>query len=162
MLELASSDLEFCCSRVLMTPSGFCHTAWGEVERKCVVTCSGHLFRVHFILLTRLPVSAAADVLTIENARSDDAMIRSLHNSGYSRDIGAGVYDVHSPVVPTVKFMASRVQNFVNTGILEKDARRIWVNPDCGLKTRAWKEVVPSLKNMVEAAKAMRAVVAGA
>ena len=46
----------------------------------------------------------------------------------------------------------------MDTGILEKDARRIWVNPDCGLMTRAWKEVVPSLKNMVSAAKALREV----
>jgi 5-methyltetrahydropteroyltriglutamate--homocysteine methyltransferase len=106
------------------------------------------------------PLPAAADVLTIENARSDDAMIKALRNAGYSRDLGAGVYDVHSPVIPTVDFMASKVQNFVNTGILDKDARRIWVNPDCGLKTRAWKEVVPSLKNMVDAAKVMRAVTA--
>lgn len=104
--------------------------------------------------------SCAADVLTIENARSDDAMIKSLRNAGYSRDIGAGVYDVHSPIVPTVDFMASRVKSFMSTGILDKDARRIWVNPDCGLKTRNWKEVVPSLKNMVDAAKAMRAVAA--
>lgn len=100
----------------------------------------------------------AADVLTIENARSDDAMIKALRNAGYGKDIGAGVYDVHSPVVPTVDFMTSKVQNFMDTGILEKDARRIWVNPDCGLKTRAWKEVVPSLKNMVDAAKTMRQV----
>jgi 5-methyltetrahydropteroyltriglutamate--homocysteine methyltransferase len=104
--------------------------------------------------------SHAADVLTIENARSDDAMIHALRDAGYSRDLGAGVYDVHSPVVPSVDFMASRLKSFVNTGILEKDARRIWVNPDCGLKTRAWKEVVPSLKNMVEAAKVMRAACA--
>ena len=102
----------------------------------------------------------AADVLTIENARSDDEMIRCLQRAGYGKDIGAGVYDVHSPVVPSVDFMTSKVRNFMATGILQSDARRIWVNPDCGLKTRNWKEVVPSLKNMVDAAKAMRTVCA--
>jgi 5-methyltetrahydropteroyltriglutamate--homocysteine methyltransferase len=85
-------------------------------------------------------------------------MILALQKAGYSRDLGAGVYDVHSPVVPTVKSMTTKVQSFVSTGILEKDARRIWVNPDCGLKTRNWNEVVPALKNMVDAAKALRAV----
>ena len=98
----------------------------------------------------------AADVLTIENARSSDEMIRILQRTGYAKDLGAGIYDVHSPIVPSITYLKNRVQNFLEIGILEKDARRIWVNPDCGLKTRSWKEVKPSLKNMVDAAKAMR------
>jgi 5-methyltetrahydropteroyltriglutamate--homocysteine methyltransferase len=98
----------------------------------------------------------AADVLTIENSRSGNAMIEALNKAGYKRDIGPGVYDVHSPVVPTVDFMADKLAGFVSTGILGKDARRIWVNPDCGLKTRDWKEVLPSLRNMVQAAEVMR------
>jgi 5-methyltetrahydropteroyltriglutamate--homocysteine methyltransferase len=70
----------------------------------------------------------------------------------YPNDIGPGVYDIHSPRVPTVEEM---------TGLLSKaqevlEARQIWVNPDCGLKTRAWEEVDPSLRNMVAAAKEMR------
>jgi 5-methyltetrahydropteroyltriglutamate--homocysteine methyltransferase len=101
-------------------------------------------------------VSPAADVLTIENARSDNEMIHALHKSGYARDIGAGVYDVHSPVVPSVDFLTTKVQSFMDTGILGCDARRIWLNPDCGLKTRDWKEVLPSLRNMVQAAATLR------
>lgn len=96
-------------------------------------------------------------MLTIENSRSGDAMIRALNDAGYSRDLGAGVYDVHSPVVPTVDFVKTKVESFVATGILEKDPRRIWVNPDCGLKTRDWKEVLPSLRNLVAAAQTLRA-----
>lgn len=99
----------------------------------------------------------AADVLTIENSRSDNEMVVALAAAGYARDLGPGVYDVHSPVVPTTAFMQSKVASFVDTGVLGRDARRIWVNPDCGLKTRRWAEVIPSLRNMVTAAAEARA-----
>jgi len=100
---------------------------------------------------------SAADVLTIENSRSDDEMIRALSSYGYQRDIGPGVYDIHSPVVPTVDFILRKIESFVKSGILKGDRiHRIHVNPDCGLKTRRWEEVIPSLRNMVEAAKAAR------
>ncbi|GMH38377.1 hypothetical protein BSKO_06261 [Bryopsis sp. KO-2023] len=98
-----------------------------------------------------------ADVLTIENSRSDNEMIHALAKYNYSRDIGAGCYDVHSPVVPTVAFLAGKIRSFFKeTDILKGHPERIWVNPDCGLKTRNWKEVVPALKNMVEAAHIVR------
>ncbi|KAI0563769.1 5-methyltetrahydropteroyltriglutamate--homocysteine methyltransferase [Gracilaria domingensis] len=100
-----------------------------------------------------------ADVLTIENSRSGDEMLLALAKYGYSRDIGPGVYDIHSPVVPKTETMASRIKLFKECG-LRSD--RIWVNPDCGLKTRKWKEVLPSLTNMVEAAKMARSECAGA
>lgn len=95
-----------------------------------------------------------ADVLTIENSRSDNAMLLALAHSKYGRDIGAGVYDVHSPVVPTVEFIRSRIASFVDSGVLggAAGADRIWVNPDCGLKTRAWPETIAALRNMVTAA----------
>ncbi|PXF47408.1 5-methyltetrahydropteroyltriglutamate--homocysteine methyltransferase [Gracilariopsis chorda] len=94
-----------------------------------------------------------ADVLTIENSRSGDEMLVALAKYGYSRDIGPGVYDIHSPVVPKTATMASRIKLFKECGLASE---RIWVNPDCGLKTRKWKEVLPSLTNMVEAAKIAR------
>ncbi|MEW5320201.1 MAG: hypothetical protein WDW38_011293 [Sanguina aurantia] len=97
-----------------------------------------------------------ADVLTIENSRSDDAMVRALASAQYVRDIGPGVYDVHSPVVPTVEFMVSKMREFQATGILAGRPECLWVNPDCGLKTRAWSETIASLKNMVEAAAVVR------
>jgi 5-methyltetrahydropteroyltriglutamate--homocysteine methyltransferase len=102
-----------------------------------------------------------ADVLTIENSRSSNEMVIALAEYGYSRDLGPGVYDVHSPVVPTVEFMAEKLRSFLKTGILGGDATRIHVNPDCGLKTRRWEEVVPALKNMVEAARQVRAEISG-
>ncbi|CAN8072508.1 unnamed protein product [Agarophyton chilense] len=95
-----------------------------------------------------------ADVLTIENSRSGDEMLLALAKYGYSRDIGPGVYDIHSPVVPKTETMASRIKLFKECGL---SSERIWVNPDCGLKTRKWKEVLPSLTSMVEAAKVARA-----
>jgi 5-methyltetrahydropteroyltriglutamate--homocysteine methyltransferase len=98
-----------------------------------------------------------ADVLTIENSRSSNEMVIALAEYGYSRDLGPGVYDVHSPVVPTVEFMAEKLRSFLKTGILGGDATRIHVNPDCGLKTRRWEEVIPAIRNMVEAARQVRA-----
>eukprot|EP00877_Chromochloris_zofingiensis_P007127 jgi/Chrzof1/2668/Cz11g24160.t1 len=102
-----------------------------------------------------------ADVLTIENSRSDDEMVKALANAKYSKDLGPGVYDVHSPVVPTVEFMADKIESFINTGVLKGRPEHIWINPDCGLKTRRWEEVIPSLRNMVAASKALRAKVTG-
>jgi 5-methyltetrahydropteroyltriglutamate--homocysteine methyltransferase len=110
----------------------------------------------------KLRRARAADVLTIENSRSGDAMLHALTKAGYSRDVGPGVYDVHSPVVPTTDFVRSKVESFVKTGIVAGDARRIWINPDCGLKTRGWAEVLPSLRNLVRAAEALRATVPAA
>eukprot|EP00871_Galdieria_phlegrea_P001567 jgi/Galph1/2410/GphlegSOOS_G1053.1 len=94
-----------------------------------------------------------ADVLTIENSRSDDAMLRALAKYGYARDIGPGVYDVHSPAVPTIEFLTKKLEGFKKSGI---PLERLWVNPDCGLKTRQWEEVIPSLRNMVDVSKKIR------
>ncbi|KAL6745237.1 cobalamin-independent methionine synthase [Haematococcus lacustris] len=103
-----------------------------------------------------------ADVLTIENSRSSDEMIRALAAAQYGRDIGPGVYDVHSPVVPTVEFMKEKIRSFVASGILggAAGATRVWVNPDCGLKTRGWDETIGSLRNMVQASAEVRAELA--
>ncbi|CAK0780359.1 hypothetical protein CVIRNUC_005025 [Coccomyxa viridis] len=97
-----------------------------------------------------------ADVLTIENSRSGDEMLRALAKYGYSRDIGAGVYDVHSPVVPPVDFIEKKIKTFLDVGLLGGNKNLLWVNPDCGLKTREWSQVLPSLENMVAAAKKLR------
>ncbi|KAG2448374.1 hypothetical protein HYH02_006956 [Chlamydomonas schloesseri] len=100
-----------------------------------------------------------ADVLTIENSRSDNAMMAALAAAGYGRDIGPGVYDVHSPVVPSVEFIKSRIRSFIDSGILSGRYDRVWVNPDCGLKTRGWPETIAALRNMVTAAAEARAEV---
>jgi 5-methyltetrahydropteroyltriglutamate--homocysteine methyltransferase len=93
-----------------------------------------------------------ADVLLIENARSDEALLEVFRDYRYGRDIGPGVYDIHSPRIPSVEEIVDRIR--ASLGVLP--AERLWVNPDCGLKTRAWEEVVPALENMVAAAERAR------
>ncbi|HHP7230578.1 MAG TPA: 5-methyltetrahydropteroyltriglutamate--homocysteine S-methyltransferase [Xenococcaceae cyanobacterium] len=93
-----------------------------------------------------------ADVLSIENSRSNNQTLLEITDAGYKHQVGNGVYDIHSPVVPTTEQLVSQLQ----AGIANLPVQQIWVNPDCGLKTRRWSEVVPSLKNMVEATKKLR------
>ncbi|GAX84629.1 hypothetical protein CEUSTIGMA_g12050.t1 [Chlamydomonas eustigma] len=97
-----------------------------------------------------------ADVLTIENSRSGNEMVTALAESGYTRDVGPGVYDVHSPQVPPVDFVKAKIKSFMDSGILAGQPDRLWVNPDCGLKTRAWPETIAALRNMVQAAEECR------
>jgi len=94
-----------------------------------------------------------ADVLLIENARSDSELLEVFRKFGYERDIGPGVYDIHSPRVPSTEEIAGRIR--ATLGVLDPD--RVWVNPDCGLKTRRYEEVVPALGHLVEAATRVRA-----
>lgn len=101
-----------------------------------------------------LPAIAAmdADVITIETSRSDMELLRGFGDFNYPNEIGPGVYDIHSPRVPSEAEM---------TRLLEKAAQvippsNLWVNPDCGLKTRGWPETEAALLNMVTAAKALR------
>ncbi|BAZ18228.1 5-methyltetrahydropteroyltriglutamate--homocysteine S-methyltransferase (plasmid) [Calothrix sp. NIES-4071] len=96
-----------------------------------------------------------ADVISIENSRSSNQTLREITEGGYSHQVGNGVYDIHSPVVPTTEQILQQLQ----TGIANLPLKQIWVNPDCGLKTRRWAEVVPALKNMVEATKILRSKV---
>ena len=93
-----------------------------------------------------------ADVTSIEAARSRMELVRDLDQAGYGREIGLGVYDIHSPLVPPPDEMATLL-----TEALEAvGPARLWVNPDCGLKTRDYPEVVASLRNMVAAARTVR------
>jgi 5-methyltetrahydropteroyltriglutamate--homocysteine methyltransferase len=93
-----------------------------------------------------------ADVLLIEAARSRMELLHDWEKTGYTNDIGPGVYDIHSPRVPSTEEMIELLHEAAR--VLRPE--QIWVNPDCGLKTRAWDEVEPSLRNMVEAAKQLR------
>ncbi|CAN1271742.1 5-methyltetrahydropteroyltriglutamate--homocysteine methyltransferase [Linum perenne] len=94
-----------------------------------------------------------ADVITIENSRSDEKLL-SVFREGvkYGAGIGPGVYDIHSPRIPSTEEIADRVNKML--AVLEKNV--LWVNPDCGLKTRKYAEVKPALQAMVEAAKLLR------
>src|SRR6266550_693110 len=93
-----------------------------------------------------------ADVISIENARSGSELLQGLEQYKYPNEIGPGVYDIHSPRVPSTAEIAGALKSM--TRVL--DDAQIWVNPDCGLKTRGWEETLAALKNMVAAAKAMR------
>ncbi|MCA2919180.1 MAG: 5-methyltetrahydropteroyltriglutamate--homocysteine S-methyltransferase [Microcystis sp. M015S1] len=95
-----------------------------------------------------------ADVITIETSRSDMDLLDAFVKFQYPNDIGPGVYDIHSPRTPQVPEMI-RLLKKASTVI---PAERLWINPDCGLKTRQWSEVVPALKNMVQAAQTIRQV----
>jgi 5-methyltetrahydropteroyltriglutamate--homocysteine methyltransferase len=93
-----------------------------------------------------------ADVNLIEAARSRMELLHDWEKTRYANDIGPGVYDIHSPRVPSTDEMVELLREAAR--VLRPE--QIWVNPDCGLKTRAWDEVEPSLRNMVEAAKQLR------
>jgi 5-methyltetrahydropteroyltriglutamate--homocysteine methyltransferase len=97
-----------------------------------------------------------ADVISIESARSAMDLLNSFSGEGYVNDIGLGVYDIHSPRVPSVSEMLTHLRHALR--VLEP--AQVWVNPDCGLKTRAWDEVIPALRNMVQAAVLARAELA--
>ncbi|WP_457596143.1 5-methyltetrahydropteroyltriglutamate--homocysteine S-methyltransferase [Hydrogenimonas sp.] len=93
-----------------------------------------------------------ADVISIETARSGNVLLRVFKNHGYEKEIGPGVYDIHSPRVPSVEEIEKQIEALLEV----LPARQLWINPDCGLKTRRWEEVKPSLKNMVEATRNVR------
>ncbi|NAW33481.1 5-methyltetrahydropteroyltriglutamate--homocysteine S-methyltransferase [Halomonas alimentaria] len=93
-----------------------------------------------------------ADVITIETSRSDMELLDAFHDFAYPNEIGPGVYDIHSPNVPEVEAMVALIEKAAE----RIPAERLWVNPDCGLKTRRWEEVAPALANMVEAAQRLR------
>ncbi|QDT19126.1 5-methyltetrahydropteroyltriglutamate--homocysteine S-methyltransferase [Gimesia chilikensis] len=94
-----------------------------------------------------------ADVISIETSRSNMELLDAFVQYQYPNEIGPGVYDIHSPRVPTVK----SIEYLLEKALEVLQPRQLWVNPDCGLKTRKWEEVKPSLENMVAAAQQLRA-----
>ncbi|OEV09538.1 5-methyltetrahydropteroyltriglutamate--homocysteine S-methyltransferase [Streptomyces nanshensis] len=98
-----------------------------------------------------------ADVISLESARSHMQVARELAAHGYPREAGPGVYDIHSPRVPS----ADEAAALLRKGLEAIPAERLWVNPDCGLKTRGWPETRASLENLVAAARTVRAELPG-
>ncbi|TKI07138.1 5-methyltetrahydropteroyltriglutamate--homocysteine S-methyltransferase [Martelella alba] len=94
-----------------------------------------------------------ADVITIETSRSDMELLETFQAFDYPNEIGPGVYDIHSPNVPSEDWILDLLRKAAEC----IPAERLWVNPDCGLKTRAWPETRQSLLNMVNAARRLRA-----
>ncbi|MEV5510134.1 5-methyltetrahydropteroyltriglutamate--homocysteine S-methyltransferase [Streptomyces orinoci] len=93
-----------------------------------------------------------ADVISLEAARSHMRVADELATAGYPREVGPGVYDIHSPRVPG----AGEIADLLRKGLAAIPAGRLWVNPDCGLKTRGWAEVRAALENLVAAARTVR------
>jgi 5-methyltetrahydropteroyltriglutamate--homocysteine methyltransferase len=94
-----------------------------------------------------------ADVITIETSRSDMELLDVFDHFKYPNEIGPGVYDIHSPNIPTQE----QIVQLMKKAAERIPAERLWVNPDCGLKTRQWPEVMAALANMVAAARSLRA-----
>jgi 5-methyltetrahydropteroyltriglutamate--homocysteine methyltransferase len=93
-----------------------------------------------------------ADVITIETSRSNMELLDAFEAFDYPNEIGPGVYDIHSPNIPSEQWM----EQLVKRASTQIPKERLWINPDCGLKTRGWDETEKSLKNMVNVAKKLR------
>jgi 5-methyltetrahydropteroyltriglutamate--homocysteine methyltransferase len=97
-----------------------------------------------------------ADVISIESARSRMELLNAFESYRYPHEIGPGVYDIHSPRVPT----AEEMRDLIVEAARRIPVEQLWVNPDCGLKTRSWTEAKPAVANLVQAAKEARTVLA--
>lgn len=94
-----------------------------------------------------------ADVITIETSRSNMELLQAFEDFAYPNQLGPGVYDIHSPNVPTVNWM----KQLIHKAATKVPVQQLWVNPDCGLKTRDWAETEAALRNMVQACQELRA-----
>lgn len=133
--------------------------AWAAEAFRLATCCVEDSTQIHthmcyseFNRIIKAIAEMDADVISIESSRSGMEILEAFRNYEYPNEIGPGVYDIHSPRIPSKEEMVS---------LLEKACRfipveRLWVNPDCGLKTRGWAEVLPSLENMVAAAHELR------
>ena len=111
-----------------------------------------HMCYAEFGDIVRAIDDLDADVISLEAARSHMQVAHELAEHGYPREAGPGVYDIHSPRVPS----AEEAAELLRTGLKAIPAGRLWVNPDCGLKTRGWPETRASLENLVTAARTVR------
>jgi 5-methyltetrahydropteroyltriglutamate--homocysteine methyltransferase len=117
-----------------------------------------HMCYAEFGEILEAVAALDADVISLEAARSRMRIAAELAGAGYPAEVGPGVYDIHSPRVPGVDEIVAGLRLALDV----LPAERLWVNPDCGLKTRRETEVVPALTNLVEAARRCRAELAGA
>ena len=138
---------------------------WGEYLDWAVrcfrITASGvaddtqihtHMCYAEFNDIIEAIAALDADVITIEASRSDMALLEAFEDFAYPNDIGPGVYDIHTPNVPTADEIRARLEKALD----RIPAERLWVNPDCGLKTRGWPEVEAALRAMVTATNGLR------
>lgn len=117
-----------------------------------------HMCYSEFNAIVRWIAAMDADVISVESSRSGMELLDAFKAFDYPNEIGPGVYDIHSPRVPSKEEMLALLRRALE--VIPEE--RLWVNPDCGLKTRAWPETEAALRNMVDAAKELRAVFATA
>src|SRR5689334_24675321 len=136
-----------------------CVAIWLASDRAAVATqIHTHMCYSEFNDVIRVIEKMDADVISIENARSGSELLEGFKEYRYPNEIGPGVYDIHSPRVPSTAEIVQALKRMQEV----LDDRQIWVNPDCGLKTRAWPETLAALRNLVHAARQMRPVPAPA
>lgn len=111
-----------------------------------------HMCYAEFNDIIQAIIDMDADVISIESSRSKMELLTSFQAHHYPNEIGPGVYDIHSPLVPDSAEMSALLRQALKVFAPEQ----LWVNPDCGLKTRRWEEVIPALKEMVQAAQEVR------
>ncbi|MCH8345148.1 MAG: 5-methyltetrahydropteroyltriglutamate--homocysteine S-methyltransferase [Planctomycetes bacterium] len=111
-----------------------------------------HMCYAEFNDIVEAIAALDADVISIESSRSQMELLDAFESYDYPNEIGPGVYDIHSPRIPS----AQEMRELLSRATRYLSADQVWVNPDCGLKTRSWEEIRPALRNMVQAAQAMR------
>ena len=136
------------------------YEAWSVRDFKIAVSSAWSVTQIHthmcyseFNDIIKTIEAMDADVISIETARSGNELLKIFKEVGYKQEVGPGVYDIHSPRVPTVEEIVTQIKLLLE--VLPKE--QLWINPDCGLKTRKWEETKASLKNMVEAVERVRA-----
>jgi 5-methyltetrahydropteroyltriglutamate--homocysteine methyltransferase len=138
------------------------YLAWAVEAFKLTTACVADETQVHTHMcyaefgdvLTAI-IAMDADVISLEAARSDMQIVADLARAGYPNEVGPGLWDIHSPRVPTVAELRERLLAATQRFPVE----RLWVNPDCGLKTRGSAETVDSLRNLVAATREVRALI---
>lgn len=132
---------------------------WAVKAFRLASSCVQNVTQIHthmcycdFNDIVKVIAALDADVISIEASRSDAELLDAFVNFNYPNEIGPGVYDIHSPRVPSVE----EIKGLLGKMLKRLRMEQLWINPDCGLKTRGWPEVQQSLKNMVDAAVQLR------
>jgi len=135
------------------------YESWAVRDFKIAVSSAEKTTQIHthmcyseFNDIIRTIEAMDADVISIETARSGNELLKIFAEVGYRQEVGPGVYDIHSPRIPSVEEIVEQIKKLLE--VLPKE--QLWINPDCGLKTRKWEEVKPSLENMVKAVQIVR------
>jgi 5-methyltetrahydropteroyltriglutamate--homocysteine methyltransferase len=135
------------------------YETWAVRDFRIAVSCANAQTQIHthmcyseFNDIIKTIEAMDADVISIETARSGNELLKIFKKVGYKQEVGPGVYDIHSPRIPSVEEIVKQIKLLLE--VLPKE--QLWINPDCGLKTRKWEEVKPSLQNMVKAVEIVR------